>query len=289
MFLIYGVTMDGINSLTSVIGTLMKGGLFVVLLVILAAAAIWWRTRSGHTVFSRIWTLFASRRSNTSLKTIKQFHEKQATLQHFKFTTGLKVRTALRMERVVEWVEANDEDIGDVARCGSFFDLELPGLGKAAATIKWWHEIFPFTFALLLGAAGIIGGTLMVSDSALLTLTETKKNILLSSAYVKPINEKGFRFAACGKSFPPNTGFTEREQQILCEIAQDPDLPKVLARSLKEQRWALAIFAAIFLFSFTFFWTFYREMTCARLMSVRLAGRLPQKQENKADEAAPSS
>lgn len=191
------------------------------------------------------------------------------------------------MGRVVEWGEANDEDIGDVARCGSFFDLELPGLRDSAAKIKWWHEMFPFTLAVVFGTMGFISVALMIPDQALLTVKETKKHIFLSSTYVKPINGNGFRLVACGKSVPDNTGFSLREQQILCEAARDPDLSKVIAGYTREQRWALSIFVVILLFAFSFSWAFYREMTRARMMHARLARRPQGVEENKADDASP--
>ncbi|QJD90243.1 hypothetical protein HH213_09130 [Duganella dendranthematis] len=263
--------MDGINALNSAGITLIKGLVLAILPLVLAAAIIWWRTRSGHTIFTRIWAFFASSRSTTSLKSIKQFHEKRAALLHFRFTTGLSVRTHHQMDRVVCWTEEKDEDVGDIARCGGFFDLERLELREGVAKIKWWYELLPFFLALILGIAGLGAGALMVPGKALLQVTETKKNILLSESYVKPLNGKGFRLAACSTGLPENTGFTEREQRIICDAAKDRGMTETVTQSVEEQRWVLGFFSAFLLFSVIPFWTFFREMASARAMHARLA------------------
>lgn len=159
--------MESINSISSALAILTKGGIGIGLLISAAAVLIWWRTRSGHTIMFRIWAFFSSNRGS-SIKSVKQFHEKQAALLQFRFTTGLKVRTLPHMERVTGWAEEHDEDIGDIVSCGGYFDTEKPGLRDSAVRLKHWWELVPLMFVMMLGVAGCISGALTIPDRALL-------------------------------------------------------------------------------------------------------------------------
>lgn len=266
--------MNGINSFETVISALMKGGVGFSLLILLTAALIWWRTRSGHTILSRIWAFFALNRGRSTLKFFERFQEKQAALLQFKFNTGVSVRTFRQMKRVMKWGEKNDEDIADIRRCGGFFDLEKPGLAESASKIKWWWAIFPFLLAGFFFMGAAVASVLAVSERALVQLSETKKYMLLGVADVKPLSgQPGFKFGSCALTTSPNTGFTVREREVICEVLNSSDISKIVSNGVREQRWGFGVLTGIFLFAIPIFWRMYREMESARRMHDRQAHR----------------
>lgn len=267
--------MEGINSISSVLAILTKGGVGIGLLIVAAAALIWWRTRSGHTIMFRIWSFFAANRGS-SIKSVKQFHEKQAALLQFRFTTGMKVRTLPHMERVTGWAEEHDEDVGDIVSCGDYFDAEKPGLRESAERLKQWWELFPLTLVMVLSMGGFISGALTIPDRALLQLKDSGKLIMLGDESVKPLNGKtGFKIATCGTALPGDTGFTPGERQAMCDSFKSIDINEYVRSTVQEQRWVFGVFAIFLLAAGGPFWTYYKEMASARLMHGRLARRLP--------------
>ncbi|MYM69702.1 hypothetical protein GTP45_23070 [Pseudoduganella sp. FT55W] len=265
--------MDGINSLGTIFSALLKGGAGFSVLILLAAALIWWRTRSGHTILSRIWAFFSLNRGRSTLKFFEQFQEKQAALLQFRFNTGLNVRTLRHMKRVIKWGKKNDEDIGDIKRCGGFFDLEKPGLAESASKIKWWWGVFPFLLAGLFFNGAVAATVIAVSERALVQLNETKKYMLLSVTDAKPFGGSGFKFASCAQATSQDTGFTARERQVICDAVNSSDISKIVNRGVQEQRWGFGVLIAIFLFAIAFFWRMYRETESARRMYERQACR----------------
>ncbi|MDP9123374.1 MAG: DUF6216 family protein, partial [Pseudomonadota bacterium] len=57
------------------------------------------------------------------------FLDQRDGLMRFRLQTGLRrVGTNKQAEGLVDWINKNDIDIDTVRACGSFFDLEMPGL-----------------------------------------------------------------------------------------------------------------------------------------------------------------
>jgi hypothetical protein len=222
---------------------------------------------------SRIWTFFSLNRGRSALKFFDRFQEKQAALLQFRFNTGLNVRSLRGMKRVIKWGRKNDEDIGDIKRCGSFFDLDKPGLAESVSKIKWWWAVFPFLLAGLFFNGGVAAAVMAVSERALVQLSETKKYMLLGMTDVKPFGGPGFKFVSCAQNTSQDTGFTARERQVICDAVNSSDISKMVSSGVREQRWGFGVLIAIFLFAIAIFWRIYREIESARRMYERQASR----------------
>lgn len=265
--------MDSIAPINDVLGILSNGGIGVALLIMSAAALVWWRTRSVHPVMLKIWSFFVSR-NDCSIKSVKQFHEKQAALLQFRFTTGLSVRTLVQVEDVLKWTEKFNEDVGDVAACGDFFDLDHPGLKDNVSKLKWWMELIPVLFVTFFLVATLLSVGGIFFDRAILRLKETRTWMTLGDNYVKRVGDyPGFKIEKCNDDkvqLTPALGFTERELQLICTAFSQQNTAEFVRSTVAEQK-LLFKFSSVFCILVAIpFWKLITQLSKARAMYRRL-------------------
>lgn len=252
--------------------TLSKGVLGAAGLIVLAALVIWWRTKSSHTIMMRIWTFFSSNHGS-SIQSIKDFHERQAAFSQFRVTTNLKARTLARAERIIEWSLKHDEDIGDIAIAGRYFDVEKPGLHESAGKLRIWPEVCTLLLFTGLCYAAAVALMFTVPNKALLQLRETHTWMLLGENSAQPLfNQHGFKLASCGSTLA-NTGFTAKDVSLICEGFSPQETPEFVRSTVIEQRKIFGIFGVISLVYARLLWTSFRARSVARAMYGRLAKR----------------
>ena len=102
---------------------------FTFLFIILLYFLIWKRTKSTHSIMSRIWVIFNGKNKTNDIE-INQILDSRSALMQFRFTTGIPIRLRTQINPLISWGYKNCEDLDDIARCGVLFDLEKPGLKK---------------------------------------------------------------------------------------------------------------------------------------------------------------
>lgn len=119
------------------------------ILLITVAAYTWYRTASTHTIMARIWQLFNGK-TECGDPVIKQFLDEQFAFMQWRFTTGVPARTRLHAIEVINWTRANNEDVGAVAGCGNYFDLEKVTLRDENCLPKKRHLLARFALFIAL-------------------------------------------------------------------------------------------------------------------------------------------
>lgn len=234
---------------------LLTGPAGILLAMAVVSALFYWRTRSMHVLWSRLWTLFISRRRNAD-SPVERFHEEQMEMLKFRFYTKIPVRTPRHVTAVIEWMRRHDQDAAAIVACGSYFDVAIPGLSRAAMRVKSRWASLPRAVTLLFLAATSICLVGMAQERALLRFDATGNWFSLDAAKARPIgNSAGFLLGRCGS--PPavlarESGFTPQEVNILCETARSEDVGQFVRRSVEEQRFAFAVLA-VFLAMITMF------------------------------------
>ncbi|MCP3020335.1 DUF6216 family protein [Cupriavidus basilensis] len=216
-------------------------------IVVLIAIIVWRRTRSTHSLMARIWRLFHGA-VECKDATIGKFLDQQSALMEFRFTTGLPVRTNRHAKELIEWVARNGEDIGHVAACGHYFDLEsislrskdkLPGFLELLGRYIGALVIFIFCIILAIG---------IFVDRAFLQVKESGTYFTLSSENAKPLmSESRLTREQCsnGKGTESNV-FGGKDAKIICDLFSNKEMDVYLIRAIKEQRIIFGVTLIIF-------------------------------------------
>lgn len=231
----------------------LAGPIGFIFLMAGAAALVYWRTKSMHVFWSRLWVLFVSRRCRAD-SPVEKYHEEQMEMLKFRFCTNIPVRTPRHVAPVIEWMQAHDQDASTIVACGSFFDVSVPGLTPAAQNFKAKWAVAPLILGVGFFLASFKCLYVMTLDRALLQFKATGHWFTLDAALAKPLGDSpGFLLSRC-KDAPAllakQSGFDTQEVSILCEAASAEDVGKFVRKSVDEQRVAFGIVAA-FLFVVT--------------------------------------
>lgn len=212
------------------------------------ALLVWKRTRSTHPLMARLWHLLNGRREYKD-SIIGQFLEDQTALMEFRFITGVRARTVEQTHAVIDWTRKNNEDIGDVAACGSYFDMEHIALKDKEKLPSKWHFLGNFALILMLLVGVICLVTGVVSDSVGLQMKKSGVFFMLTAEGAEPLwSKSSLSKAQCLKAnLPPDNPFSADDARIICEIFKDKSFTPYLKKSLKEQR--IAIGMSIFILS----------------------------------------
>lgn len=239
-----------------------------------AAFLVWKRTSSTHPLMARLWRLF-SRDNEGQDAVIGDFLDDQMSLMRLRFTTGVQVRTKGLAHKLIEWVRDNNEDIGNVAACGSYFDLENISLKDRLP--KWWQLIFCGVLAYLLILFIIFLVLMSAVNGVGMQMKESGVFFTLSSEYAKPWRSKqGISRAQClnNETLPAND-FSEADSKIICDIFKDEAFSPFLERSLLQQRIMLGFSVPIFTW---FFWETFSWLMCG-INAHRMRKRLDKKEQ----------
>jgi hypothetical protein len=233
---------------------------------------VWKRTRSTHSLMVRLWRLFHGKKECKDA-VVSKFLDEQAALMEFRFITGVPVRTHKQVHAIIEWTNKNNEDIGDVAACGSYFDIENAELKKEDELPKKLHLFGRLMVAFVLFLAVVFSALTIVLDSAALQIKKSGTFFLLSSEYAKPLwsGQRLFKTQCLDSKVPLESPFGVEDTQLICDIFKDEGLSAYLKKTVTEQRVAATIGM---LFFFAFCWDALRVFLMgvrAREMFKRLA------------------
>lgn len=208
----------------------------------LLALYIWNRTRSTHSLMSRLWQLFHGKRDCKDAKTAT-FLDGQSALMQFRFTTGVRARTASQAHALIEWAKRNNEDMGDIAACGSFFDLEKVSL-KDKLPQKRHHILkFALTMTLLLALFALCLAILM--PKAIVSLKESGVSLVMTVNHAKPLwHGEGLSKDQCGNQTQvEKSGLSPTDATLICKTFDEPGIAKFVGDAVYVQRLLLGFTA----------------------------------------------
>lgn len=265
------MNLDSISNLVTILGIKGLGAASVI--AILINFFIWYRTGSTHLLLRSLWGRFISGKS-TKPKELYKFLNEYTGLLEFRFRTGLKkVRTIAHAKLVIEWTERHDEDIGDVAACRWYFDLEKMSLRDPLP--KTWVPIVQMFIAFSFGFLTLMSVVFAVQDSAIIKLNDSDQWLLLGKTRVKPFSGRGFQFAQCqekSSELSKTSGMSIRDIETICndKMVKESNLSKFIDDNVQGQRIMFSYFAAIFVSLFLVFYVGSRALTKALEIRDRL-------------------
>lgn len=211
----------------------------VLLIVGIYAWLIMIRTRCCYVLMDCIWRMFA-RKNDTDGSPISLFLAERSELMRFRFVIGLPVRTTRQMQKVIDWTRLHDEDIGDVARIGGYFDFE-----KMEIKSK-----LPGRCGMLLRAVALSAGMLLVSlvfswlsmNSAFLNVKTSGTVFLVSDGQSRPLrnllglNKADILTREVCQNGGNATVFSDEDTKVICELLLHKEVAPYTEKAIKNQR-----------------------------------------------------
>ena len=257
-----------------------------------------WRSGSPHILITRVWRVVHGRTHSAAAADAVWLNERTALMQ-FRVVTGVRCRTFGDMQRLVRWSREHNEEVGDIARCGSYFDLAQPGLSKVAP--KPEVIIAGFLFCTFAAVCLVSAVSMAVPRAMVKVKQEGASSLLLSPDDVRVWHsDKHFGSAEC-KAMAPSAlasevGLTVPEVFVVCGWFADTDMPAKVGRTLRDQRVALATLGLLMLFYVAITRGWFRSSLASRSMSDRQTAfalkretKKPRQQRRKRARTPPSS
>lgn len=239
--------MELISGTNDLLGALSKFSLLLPIaglsLMGLLALYIWNRTRSTYSLMSRLWQLFHGKRDCND-KTIAAFLDGQSALMQFRFTTGVFARTTNQSHALIAWSDRNNEDMGAIAACGSYFDLEKVALREALPRPSVHVAKIVLTLCLFFALVALSMGAIL--PRALLQFKASGQFFTLSTTDARPLWADG-RLSKDQCSDPKlmaTGGFNATDATSICDTFKDPSVSKFVSEIVSKQR-ALFGFLAV--------------------------------------------
>ncbi|WP_285404883.1 DUF6216 family protein [Luteibacter sp. ME-Dv--P-043b] len=233
------------------------------------------RAGSGHVFWGRVWTLIHGRRLLRD-PVIDRWIMQRSALMQFRVQAGVRARTHGEAIRLIEWANTHDEEMGDIRRCGNYFDRALPGLKP---TLSRWQVMILGAISLLLFLGVFIAVLLALSPRAIVSVKGGDGRVLLlSTEDIRPMfSTAKFTAHDCQVGAPGKLAARVRmpveDLRTACGWLDEPKLDAKINQTLEEQ-WngghSLALMGLIYL-SFPLSWLL--TATAAREMQRRLAVR----------------
>lgn len=259
--------MELISGTNDLLGALSKFSLLVPIaglsLMGFLALYIWNRTRSTYSLMSRLWQLFHGKR-DCKEKTIASFLDCQTALMQFRFTTGVQARTTTQSHALIAWSERNNEDMGAIAACGPYFDLEKVALRESLPRPGVHFAKFVITLGLFLALVTLCMGVIL--PRALLQSKASGQFFTFSASYAKPIWADGG--LAKDQCIDPKhraaSGFGANDTALICGMFEDPTVSKFVSENVFEQRILFGFMALNFMayFAGSFRWLMQGLRAC---------------------------
>ena len=265
---------EGVKGLAS-LGTAL--GISSVLLgSILVAWLVWRRTRSTHSLMTRLWARFDRNSKNTD-QAIATFLSGQTNLMQFRFTTGVPARTLAQAHKLINWTSAHNENIDAVKACGEYFDIERPGLKEPSKLPGIWTLGPLFTIFITFFVAASLVAVGAIQSSAILRTKDSGLTFLLSKDNAVMLwSDVSFGTKQCKEDRAAITLATEFkgfEVDAICDLIVDGRASEYVRTNVQLQRVMLP-FISGFLATIALMCLAY--VSCgvnANAMSARLAKR----------------
>lgn len=235
---------------------------------------VWRRAGSSHSLMTRLWQLLHGKQECKD-PVIGEFLDEQGALLQFRFTTGVRARTRQQAQALIRWTRENNEDMGHVAACGPYFDLEKVELKEEDRLPSLWHLVGRFFVAIVLFTLSLTSAWgIAFLDDAILQMKKSKVFFSVNAAGAKRfgVSEKLTR-DQCSNQTDANSTFSPEDREAVCKLLKSEELVSYINATVKSQRLALAFLLLVFGF-------FCREVTLWFLQGVhsqemfrRLRGR----------------
>lgn len=249
------------ESFTNFISTIelknYAGIFYAILLFLFLFGLVWLRTRSTHTLMSRLWKISHGKSECADIE-IKEILDGRSALMQFRFTTGIRIRLHSQIKPLIQWANKNHEDIDDIARCGTFFNLEKPDLERKTGIEKALLFIIPPILSFSLFIMFIFSTATALTDQALVNMKESGNWILINKDiarridYFYLVNYKAIKKSDCEnitEEEKVRISLGEKDMKIICKLLKEQNKIDIdfLNQTVKEQKIFFPIFAFIFL------------------------------------------
>ena len=235
-----------------------------------------WRSGSPHMLLARLWSL-AHGKPQPGDRVIRAYLASRSTLMQFRAVTGVRCRTLEDTRRLIIWTTDNNEEIGDVARCGRYFDLRKPGLKEPAP--RRWEFITSLLLVAACGTALIVAVSAITTQRAWISIKNgTGKQLLLAPTDIEVWGTaRRFTAADCKalghQAIADRVGIPANEVSTACSWFEDPDLQPFIDHAVRQQRLALSFLIGQLLGYGVAAYGWLTSAIAARAMSRRLRQR----------------
>ncbi len=233
------------------------------------------RSRSSHLVLSRLWRLVQGKPQRTDPIVARWLDQRDALVQ-FRVMAGAPVRTLKNAHRLIEWAEAHNEDVADIARCDVNFDLEAIALKKTPSRFQFAVVAVLLSLSI---STFIISATATLAPRAWVSVRQSDAQTL----YLSPTDVRvwgsahHFGLAQCearaSADLAAEVELSESEVSTACGWLKDPKLSEYLDKTMTTQRLALAWIALLGGSYTCLFSRWLSSIRAARDMAKRLAAR----------------
>lgn len=234
----------------------------------------WFRSGSTHIVWSRLWKLIDGKGVKPQ-STLQRFLAERDTLMEFRVRTGVRARTTRIAMDIRKWCADHNEEIGDVGRCGAYFDTEAVDLKTPPS---WRRQaLIYFVMASLFFISIILASTIIVPR--LWSIVPSGDGPLVSlGVNDAKIWRTGYRFslddcsAANTKFIAKASGISNDDVEIICSWLKDRDFKSNLPSQINAQRLLSALLFGFLLFPlFIFFKLFSSGIYASRMYKRQMA------------------
>jgi len=278
------------NDVISMIGTLSDKSWWVSLIcgaiMVGYIGLVVYRTGSVYALMDLAWRLF-SKRDVDGESEIAKYMLERSEFMRFRFSTGLRVRTLQKAKELIAWAKDNGEDLGEVAACGKYFDLELVGLKNESELPKKWemkYRAFVMILLVILAYGAILGGvygraviTINASGTFVYATTENASPTPVDFPWEKQIF---LRKEDC-KSATRSAAFSEPDAKVVCELLVGNTGNSFVANAIKGQRYLFGFFLCMLLIFGFIAWRWLQAAVIVRMMKKRLDSKLDGKPDQR--------
>lgn len=250
----------------------------VVQAVIALLIIIWlcWRSGSDHLLFAHLWSIVLGKVPGGD-QIIDQFFAKRTSLMKLRAATGVRCASLAQAHRLLEWVEANDEDIDDVPRCKGYFDVTTPGLPPKPPS-RWEYTMSVSIFSTSVALLVLVGCAALSPRAWGSVKGGTGTQLLIATGDIEVFKSaQHFSKTDCSKadysSIAARVELPTNEVSIACGWLGDPALNAYVHRMVHQQRVALSVLATILLMYGVPAYEWFSALGAARAMRKRLAKR----------------
>ncbi|HEY9131470.1 MAG TPA: DUF6216 family protein [Dyella sp.] len=208
---------------------------------LLGSAVVWLCLRSGslHMLLSRLWLfLFGKQRHDDAV--IQDYLKRRGALMQFRLMTGMRARTRSHAHALIEWCEANDEEIGAIRQCGPYFDrveLRLKPENKLPSRLS---QTLKFVAIAACAYIAVLFIVLTVQPGVFASVKGGSGTwMVLTEHRISRPMRSNFSSADCVAGYVPisaNTGIPRNEVPTACSWLTHKGLDDYLRKSRREQR-----------------------------------------------------
>ena len=242
-------------------GALPTLGVVVVLLWTVA------RTGSTHLITMRLWQIVIGERKTASSK-MDDFLDQRDGLMRFRLQTGLRrIGTNKQAESFVDWIDKKDIDVDAVRACGSFFDLEMPGLKSKLPGAA--GRLIVLAIAALFFYGALVQGVAIAVAPPFIKVNKT--------GHWYGVSEEGsfhfkfgsklphFAVAECSdrNALVSKTSYPKDDVEVLCDLLSSDRHQSYLANAQTSQSIGLAVGCAVSLCILALFLNLERQAAAA--------------------------